>query len=74
MPTNKKRINITLSKDTAVFLRRIALRDEVPQATKAAELLEYALELEEDAYFSALAEKRMKQGGKSYSHRETWGK
>lgn len=74
MPTKKKRLNITLKKDVALFLEKIALRDEVPQATKAAELLEQALELEEDAYFSALAEKRLKEGGKFYSHREAWGK
>lgn len=74
MPTNKKRINITLSKDAAVFLYRIALRDEVPQATKAAELLELALELEEDAYFSALTEKRIKPNGRFLSHKDFWSK
>lgn len=74
MPTKKKRINITLSKEMAVFLKRIALRDEVPEATKAAELLEEALELVEDEYFSALADKRVKEGGKFYSHREAWKK
>ena len=39
MPTNKKRINITLPNHIAIFLEEIALRDDVPQATKAAELL-----------------------------------
>lgn len=39
MPTSKKRLNVTLSDDIALFLKKIALRDDVPEATKAAELL-----------------------------------
>ena len=58
MPTKKQRLNITLSKETAIFLKKIALRDDVPQATKVVELLEQALEIEEDKYFSEVAEKR----------------
>ena len=60
MPTSKKRINVTLPDHIAIFLAQIALRDDVPQATKAAELLERAMEIEEDAFFSKAAEKRDK--------------
>jgi predicted DNA-binding protein len=74
MPTSKKRLNVTLDKDTALFLRNIALRDDVPQATKAAELIEKALELEEDEYFAKVAMQREKKNGKYISHEEFWSK
>lgn len=74
MPTSKKRLNITLNKDTALFLKKISLRDDVPQATKAAELLEYALELVEDEYFSKLAEKRDTAKTRFVSHDAFWSK
>ncbi len=50
MPTSKQRLNLTLPKHLAVFLKRISLRDEVPQATKAVQLLERALEWEEGEF------------------------
>ncbi|OGJ53816.1 hypothetical protein A3D11_00340 [Candidatus Peribacteria bacterium RIFCSPHIGHO2_02_FULL_49_16] len=74
MPTNKKRINITLPDHLAVFLEQIALRDDVPQATKAAELLECALEIEEDAYFSVAAENHDKSHTRFISHEVFWKK
>jgi len=74
MPTSKKRINVTLPDYTAVFLEKIALRDNVPQATKAAELLERAMEMEEDEFFSKLAEKRAASTKKFVSHEDFWSK
>ncbi len=74
MPTKKKRINITLPKHLAVFLEQIAVRDDVPQATKAAELLERALEIEEEAYFSVAAEHRDKPDADFISHDAFWAK
>ncbi len=43
MPTTKKRINLTTDKDTEAILERIAKRDGVPMATKAAELIAFCL-------------------------------
>lgn len=74
MPTKKRRINISLSKNTAVFLKKIALRDDVPEATKASELVEKAMEIEEDEYFAAIADARIKKKGKCISHEEFWAK
>lgn len=78
MPTKKHRLNVTLPAHVAVYLKNIALRDDVPEATKARELLEMALELEEDAYFSAEAEriekKLLKKKRKWISHEEFWSK
>lgn len=50
MPTSKQRLNLTLPKDLAVFLKNVSLRDEVPQATKAVQLLQRALEWEEGEF------------------------
>lgn len=73
MSTSKKRINISLPKHLAVFLEKISLRDEVPQATKAVELLEKALELEEDEYFSRLADARASDDEADYiAHEDFW--
>lgn len=74
MPTHKKRINVTLPNHLAVFLQEIAIRDDMPQATKAAELLEHALELEEDAYFSIVAEKRDHPNARFIPHDKFWSK
>jgi hypothetical protein len=50
MPTSKQRLHLTLPHRTAVFLKKISMRDEVPQAAKALELLERALEAEEGVF------------------------
>lgn len=50
MPTSKQRLNLTLPKRIAVFLKRISLRDEMPQAAKALELIERGLEMEEGEF------------------------
>jgi len=60
MATTKQRINISVSKDTAEALEYLAKRDQEPVATKAAGLLEQALELEEDRFLSAIADERLK--------------
>ncbi|TSD00498.1 MAG: hypothetical protein Greene101449_108 [Candidatus Peregrinibacteria bacterium Greene1014_49] len=74
MATLKKRLNITLPKEARVYLKKLAIKDQVPEATKAAELLQMALEIEEDAYFAHVAEERLKKGGKFISHEEFWSK
>ncbi len=72
MPTTKKRLNLTLPKDLEEALRLLAKRDEVPEATKAVELLKGALELEEDRIWDAIASEREAKGGKFLSHEEVW--
>ena len=74
MATSKRRLNITLPKDLSIFLKKIALRDDVPEATKARELLEMAMELEEDAYFSVIADRRARKSAGWMSHKEFWSK
>lgn len=74
MATTKDRINISVSKDMRRALGLLARRDEVPEATKAADLLQIALEIEEDRYFSKLADERLKKNTKWLTHEEVWGK
>ncbi len=58
MATTKKRINITMSPEMEETLTLLAQRDQVPEATKAAELLREAMEAEEDAVLARIAEER----------------
>jgi len=72
MATTKKRINISLGKETEEALGRIAKRDQVPPATKAEELLRRALETEEDASLDALASERDTKNARYLSGDEVW--
>ena len=74
MPTTKRRINITADKDVEKALTRSAKHDGVPIATKAADLLRIALELEEDLAWATLADKRASQKNVKYlTHKQVWG-
>jgi len=72
MSTLKQRINISVPSDIREALGKLAERDRMPEATKAARLIELALEIEEDSAWNSLAEKRDKKGAKYISHKETW--
>ncbi|MDO8648271.1 MAG: hypothetical protein Q7R81_00640 [Candidatus Peregrinibacteria bacterium] len=64
MPTSKQRLNLTLPKKLAVFLKKISLRDEVSQSAKALELIERGLEMEEGEFkpsFVAEVKRRLKE-------------
>lgn len=74
MPTSKKRINISIPRETAIFLKKLSIRDDVPQATKAAQLLEKALEMEEDEYFATHADSRAAKSRGWMTHRTFWSK
>jgi hypothetical protein len=72
MPTTKTRINISLSPTMEKALAQLARRDRIPQATKAAKLLETAVELEEDQVWDALARERDVKGARFVSHDKAW--
>lgn len=63
MSTAKSRINISLPDDVRDALSKLARRDQMPEATKAARLLETALEIEEDQVWEQIASERDKQDG-----------
>ena len=73
MATAKKRINISLAKDTETALKEIAKRDQVPVATKAEEMMRFGLELEEDIALGQFATERDTKDARYISHEEVWG-
>ena len=72
MPTTKSRLNISLSDDVRQALARLAYRERIPQATKAARLLEAALELEEDQVWNTIAQRRDTKNARYLSHDKAW--
>lgn len=72
MATIKTRINITLAGPTRQALVQLARRDSMPQATKAAKLLEMALEFEEDQVWDILAKQRDGKNAGYLSHNKAW--
>jgi hypothetical protein len=72
MPTTKKRINISLSRDLEKAIETLAKRDNIPEATKAVNLLRVALEIEEDQVWDELASARDKKSVKFTSHKKAW--
>ncbi|MBI2591415.1 MAG: hypothetical protein HYW34_01930 [Candidatus Brennerbacteria bacterium] len=72
MPTIKTRINISLSDNIKEKLARLARRDRIPQATKAARLLEIALEIEEEQVWDVIAGERDTKNARYLSHKKAW--
>ncbi len=72
MATSKKRINISVSDDIDEALIKLAKRDNMPQATKAVQLIQVALEIDEDGIWNTLAENRDTKDAKFVSHKNAW--
>ncbi|OGJ42102.1 hypothetical protein A3J23_04000 [Candidatus Peregrinibacteria bacterium RIFCSPLOWO2_02_FULL_48_14] len=72
MPTSKKRINISLPEDIEEVLTLIAKRDGVPVATKAFQLIELALEIDEDEVWEKIIAERDTPDAVFISHEEAW--
>ncbi|KKQ78032.1 MAG: hypothetical protein A3A96_02970 [Candidatus Zambryskibacteria bacterium RIFCSPLOWO2_01_FULL_39_39] len=72
MPTLKQRISITVNTDTGLALKKLAKMHKMPVATKAGELLEQALELEEDLIWAEIADQRSREKAKYLSHEIVW--
>ena len=72
MLATKTRINISIPYDVKRALTRLAKRDEMPEATKAAELLMRALEIEEDEVWDMIARSRDRKGARFVSHQKAW--
>lgn len=69
----KQRINVSVSSEAVALLTRMARRERIPTATKAAQLLTAALEIEEDTALEAIAKRRDTKGGRYISHKKAWG-
>lgn len=72
MPTEKRRLNLSLTKEADLALKKLARRDNVPEATKALDLLISALEIDEDEVWNAAAQKRDTAKGKFIKHKDVW--
>ena len=72
MPTIKNRINLTVPRDLSLVLNRLAVRDDRSVSSKTLELIERALELEEDIVLQKVAENRDRKGVKFISHKSAW--
>lgn len=72
MPTTKKRINISLPEDLEMVLGKLAKRDDIPQATKAVQLIRLAVEMDEDEIFDSIAKKRDSKKAKFVNHENAW--
>ncbi|MEX1027202.1 MAG: hypothetical protein WD049_04245 [Candidatus Paceibacterota bacterium] len=72
MATVKKRVNVTLSKELEQAIAELAKREHISQSRKAAQLLERALEIEEDELWDAIAKNRDTKETKFVSHDDVW--
>lgn len=72
MPTNKKRIVISLPADIEPVLVKLAERDDVPQATKAVQLLKLAIQIDEDEVFDSVAKSRDTAKARFVKHENVW--
>lgn len=72
MPTAKKRINLTVEDDLFINLKQLAAKEKTSVANVSHALLERALELKEDHYFSKVGEDRLAKKAKRLSHKDIW--
>lgn len=72
MPTQNPRINITLPEEFAGVIAKLVKRDDMSVSAKAKEMIMRALELDEDIYFSKLAEDVERRTKRWVSHEDAW--
>ncbi len=72
MPTLKKRINISVSKDVERAIEKLARRDNVPDATKSAYLIQMALEKFEAEVLKTVTSTRDTKNAAFVSHKKAW--
>ena len=74
MPTTKKRINITIDDELYRSLDKLSKKENGTLSSVSLRLIERAVELEEDLYFSRQAEKRLAKNEKRVPHSKVWDK
>ena len=72
MPTQKKRIHITVDDDIYEALGRLSAKRGESLATVGLELIEQALEYQEDLHFSRIADGRLRAKQKRIPHNKVW--
>ena len=72
MPTAKKRINLTLDDELYSALNRLSKSKKETLSGTSLKLIERALELEEDLYYSRISDQRLASGEKRIPHKKVW--
>lgn len=72
MPTAKKRINITVDDDVYEALERLSKKRSEPMAGVGLDLIQEALEYQEDLHFSRIADERLSKKEKRIPHAKAW--
>lgn len=72
MPSVKKRISLTVDDKTYSVLQILSGKTQQKISTVSLNLIQQALELQEDIYFSKLADERLSQKQKRVSHGKAW--
>ncbi len=72
MPTTKHRITITVGDDVHSALDGLSRRRKRALSSVGLELIERALELEEDAHFARVADDRLARSEKRVPHDRAW--
>ncbi len=72
MPTAKRRINLTVEDRIFEDLSKLARKRKSSVARVSHTLLEKALELQEDFYFSRVGEKRLSEKSKRLKSEDVW--
>lgn len=72
MPTAKQRVNIVLDDEIFAALKLFSVKSKKSLSSLSQELIEKALGLEEDFYFSRKADERLSKKEKRISHKEAW--
>ena len=73
MPTTKKRINITVDDHVYEALERLSQERDQSVAGVGLDLIEEALEYQEDIHFSRVADARLSKKEKRIPHDKAWG-
>lgn len=72
MPTAKKRINITVDDEMYQVLESLSHKRQKSISGTSLDLIEKAIELEEDLYFSRKSDERLSKKQKHISHDKAW--
>ena len=72
MPTNKKRVNITVNDEIYTNIKRLAKNKKKSISTVSLLLIEKALDLEEDFQFSRISDSRISRKERRISHKKAW--
>ncbi len=72
MPTTKKRINVTIDDETYKVLEKLSKKRAKSISSVSLNLIEQALEFQEDLHFSRIADERLAKREKRISHRKVW--